>query len=206
MDEDSETIEIKYVAMNQLGIRFGFLVNDLFDFQHRLIEGYKIIQNVSTPTIATRIDDKNVELKEAFHYGDDADVYVVEVKPDGFWSLDLFENQQSWKDIKKRHPSAPVILYEDEYEWKMMEAKGKEFFSKLLKPEEAFINCLCKHKMNESKRNQLVEEYEAVKFVRFNRKSGRGVNILLDEMIYAGLDKIMDERECRKNRCCCDLM
>ena len=60
----------------------------------------------------------------------------------------------------------PVILCEDEYEWKIMKARGKECLKDFSKPaEEVCINSFCENKLNELKRNKVVEEFGAVKFV-----------------------------------------
>ena len=208
MDETSDTIEIKYLCF--VTDSSGTALYDHEDLLTRLfnpnvnqdpIEGYEIYGNISTLTIATRIDDKHVVLKEALHSFSDADVYVVPVKPRRFGAFLSVVNKRKWKDFTKRHPRTPIILYQDEYEWKMVEAKGKKYFTLFDEPEEEFIRCFCYNKLNESKRNQLVRESGAVKFVRFNGESRKRLKILLDEMVYAGLGKIMDERERRKSHC-----
>ena len=53
--------------------------------------------------------------------------------------------------------------------------------------------------IDKSKRNKLVREYEAAKFVQLNSGSGRGVKIFLDEIVYAGLGKKMDESGSQKH-------
>ena len=211
MAETSDTIEIKYQcivtdhfgAASFLGLYHpvNLFINPMINGYQCPIEGYKINRNVSPHTMATRIDDKHIVLKQTFRYDDDVDVCVGKMKPGGPWPIELLTNEQSWKDFTKRHPPTPIILFQDEHESKMIEAKGKKCFTVAYDPEEKFICCLCNHKLNESKRNQLVRDYGAVKFVRYYGESGRGLKILLDEMVYDGRGKIMDERERRKNHC-----
>ena len=165
------------------------------------IQGFEFYE-VFPSTMSTKIDETNVVLKNVPQDCDgDVDVCVVPTKPREFMFLNSVDTKRRWKLFKKRHPHTSVILCENEYSWKMMEAKGKDYFKRSVKAKEMFINCLSKYKINESKRNELVKEFGAVKFVRYNSESGRGKKILLDEIAYAGLGKIMDERERSQKHC-----
>ena len=205
MVENSDTIEIKFINFTPYCFAYHPFKN-LFNsrlyqnLQRCLIEGFKNNRDISYPT--TRgVNDKNVVLKEVLldlNVADDVDVCVVAMETTWIKPLAIATEELLWKRFKEHHPHIPVILTENEYEWKMMEAQGKKYFLRDLTPEETFIHPLCENKINESKRNQLVKEYGAVKFVRMNSQSERGIKILRDEIVYAGLGKIMDEKERRK--------
>jgi len=62
--------------------------------------------------------------------------------------------------------------------------------------------------INQQIGNELANETGAVKFIDYSPDSGRGVKILMDEIAYAGLSKIKDEKEAKRSKkCnCCDIL
>jgi len=86
----------------------------------------------------------------------------------------------------------------------MLSAKGKKSFATssngtLLRPHQQtrqFIRFLKEYDINQTSGNQLAQEIGAIKYVQLNSKSGRGANILINEIAYAGLGKVKELKRC----------
>ena len=170
------------------------------------IDGYKLSRKFHyIKTVSAKIDEKNVEIQEVdspvlF----EVDVCLVEITPEYFRpTVDytiLFT--ESCKEIKTRHRQIPIILYEDECNWKTRSAKGKNSFKSCYNSKKAFVDFLYDYGIIQARRNQILKKIGAVNYVKWNSENGRGTKILLDEIAHTGLGKLMEERNLKK---CCEI-
>ena len=57
--------------------------------------------------------------------------------------------------------------------------------------------------MTQTMGDKLARDLQAIKYIKFSIKTGRGIKIFVDEVLYAGLGKILDNK---KQLRCCDIL
>ena len=137
-------------------------------------------------TVDLKINGKNVRVNLTENLAKNIDVYLVE-RPmdrskefkhhlsvrDGFnWSVQFY---------RKAFPTVPVIVVCQQSEFK--------YSSSYLKDAELNGDEMMTRKIGD----KLVRELDAVKYIEYSGKSGRGAKVLIDEIAFAGIAKIKDD-------------
>jgi len=159
-------------------------------------ENYKTSQDEDFVT--TNVDEKNIAIKQKF-FGPDVHVCLIEITPDFRYIATENFQSRSWKSL--RQTGLPIILYEDEYKRKIRCAEGKQSFAfdasgkEVKNSKEEFIRYLGEYNMNQTRGNRLAHEIGAIKYVQWNSGSGRGTKILIDEIAFAGLERLKEKTQ-----------
>ena len=56
--------------------------------------------------------------------------------------------------------------------------------------------------IDQAKGDEIATKLGAVKFVECDKETGRGAKVLMDEIAYAGLGKVLERNERSKSSCC----
>ena len=151
-------------------------------------------QNLGHSVIDLKIDGRNVRIIASGGVMKQCDICIVS------WSTHTTDYirrvKQQVSKCKRDHPEAPIIVFGDATvkksppQLKDLELAGQKILSK---------------KMG----NELARESGAVKYVEGSRKSGRGLKIVIDEIVFAYFCKLKDEEDrervkrTKRNLCLC---
>ena len=89
-------------------------------------------------------------------------------------------------DCKKLYPNAPVVILCEDVEIKTKTDVLQRY------------ELAGKKMVNQKTGNVLASEVGAVKYIEYSDESGRGAKLLIDEITYAGLEKLRSEAESTK--------
>ena len=142
--------------------------------------GYKFERCKYELTIDLTINGKNVRIMTSRRPMKHCDVCVV-----GSWisSADFsakVKQQASW--CKEQYPEAPIIVVGDAW----LRYDSAQLKSAALAGRKTF---------NKTMGNRLAQDLSAVKYIECSYKSGRGLKILIDEIVFAYFSKLSDEEE-----------
>ena len=133
--------------------------------------------------IIPEIDEWKEDAENLQLFTDELEGFLTKAKPfiEGKESNNLVRLVAT--NFKNDHPKAAVILA-------CIDAENK--FNPRVKRQYELAGMKM---LNRNIGNELANEIGAVKYIEYSRKTGRGAKILVDEIIYAGLSKLKDERE-----------
>ena len=149
--------------------------------------GYKVeLQKHDEHTIDLTIDDKIVRIIMSRGEMKDCDVCIV-----GWWIhlanfIAMVKHQASW--CKQHHPEAPIIMVGDA-KWKNVPSKLKD------------VEVEGQKLFNKKNGDELVMDIDiGVKYIECSWESGRGLKILIDEIVFAYFSKVKEDQEQERER------
>ena len=153
------------------------------------LDEYKFTDQEDDLIVEFKIGGKNIRIKLTWVEMENIHVYLVDsfMNRSNEFSDDARRSAQYWR---KQHPTVPFMLVcifaERKHrpgEMKKAELNGDDM-------------------MNRQIGDKLAHEIGAVKYVECSNETGRGAKILIDEIAFAGIEKIKDDEKRRGKKKC----
>ena len=185
---DCDVVEINcncsFVAAYEL---LGIHLSNVVGYQIIHMDGYKWTRHDDDLVVEFKIGGENIRINFTNHFIENIHVgltgcFMVRSKVFN----DRCRNYARW--VSSRHPTVPIIIACSYAEWKYFPGGMKEAE---LEGDEI---------MNREIGNKLARELGAVKYIEYSDETGRGAKILFDEIAFAGIGKIRDDKKRRNKR------